>query len=69
MPKHQDLLAEVLETIQQENGDAEMRRMYKECEEVGKEAMSREVLRQILKICSPKTRELLLSRHPDIKEV
>ncbi|MDP3661611.1 MAG: hypothetical protein Q8R17_02065 [bacterium] len=67
--RYQTLLAEVLETIKREKGEEEMKKMFRECKEAGKEAMSRQVLSQISKQASTELRQLLLARHPDLKNI
>lgn len=66
--RYQLLLAEVLETIKREKGEGEMKRLFREYKEAGKEAMSREVLRSIRRQSSPELRRLLLARHPNLKK-
>ncbi len=68
MGKLKNLLAEVLDRLKETQGEEGMKNAYEEYKEVGKEAMSEELIFQILKNrYSAEEREQFFSQHPEVQ--
>ena len=67
--KKQELRSRVLNQSVRESGEAERQRLYELCKEAGMDAMSAEIIRQILTKVSPTMRAKLLESIPELKEL